>query len=85
MSHTIKVAADGTVRMIYDDDLADVAKMLSSKWSGTMTIRRVSHVEPDADGRWWADLSPLNGPRLGPFTLRREALEAERKWIECRL
>ena len=30
-------------------------------------IRRASHVEPDEAGRWWADLSPVGGPRLGPF------------------
>ena len=39
--------------------------------------RRASHVEPDADGRWWADLSPVAGPRLGPFEVRSAALDAE--------
>ena len=32
--------------------------------------------------RWWADMMPMNGPVLGPFDTRSEALEAERVWID---
>ena len=49
---------------------------------GAMQIRRASHVEPDANGRWWADLSPVGGPRLGPFGLRSQVLHAERQWLD---
>jgi hypothetical protein len=49
---------------------------------GEMTIRRASHVEPDAQGRWWADLAPVGGPALGPFSLRSVALKAESDWLE---
>jgi hypothetical protein len=49
---------------------------------GELTIRRASHVEPDQDGRWWADLAPVGGPRLGPFGFRSEALQAEAGWID---
>lgn len=28
-------------------------------------------------GKWWADLSPVFGPVLGPFDTRQEAIEAE--------
>jgi hypothetical protein len=49
---------------------------------GPVTIRRVSQVEPDAEGRWHADLSPVGGPRLGPFPLRSQALAAEVRWLE---
>ena len=49
---------------------------------GPISIRRASHVEPDSEGKWWADLAPVNGPKLGPFTKRSEALEAERAWLE---
>ena len=52
---------------------------------GVAAIRRASHVEPDDQGRWWADLSPSQGPRLGPFALRSTALDAERQWLEARL
>ncbi len=31
---------------------------------------------------WWADLLPVNGPVLGPFSTRSEALEAELRWLE---
>ena len=48
---------------------------------GSLQIRRASHVEPDGDGRWFADLSPVIGPCLGPFQFRSDALAAEAAWI----
>lgn len=48
---------------------------------GDVTIRRASHVEPDEAGRWWADLAPSHGPRLGPFVARSAALLAEANWL----
>ncbi len=48
---------------------------------GRLSIQRASHVEPDADGRWLADLSPLHGPLLGPFESRSQALAAEQTWL----
>lgn len=50
---------------------------------GPLTIARASHVEPDDLGRWWADLAPVDGPRLGPFELRSQALEAEVAWLNA--
>jgi hypothetical protein len=50
---------------------------------GSLDVRRASHVEPDSLGQWWADLSPVNGPRLGPFDLRSQALLAEQSWLEA--
>ena len=49
---------------------------------GRLDIHRASHVEPDGSGRWHADLSPVQGPVLGPFDRRSEALAAEREWLE---
>ena len=49
---------------------------------GQVSISRASHVEPDAQGRWWADLTPVHGPTLGPFSLRSDALAAEVAWLE---
>lgn len=49
---------------------------------GTATIRRASHVEPDEQMRWLADMSPSNGPVLGPFDSRAEALQAEVLWLK---
>jgi hypothetical protein len=49
---------------------------------GQVSVTRGSHVEPTADGQWWADLAPVCGPVLGPYALRSEALAAERQWLE---
>jgi hypothetical protein len=68
------VDAGGSVRCIYDEEL-DLREI------GTLKITRASHVEPDAEGYWWADMGPLDGPMLGPFRSRSEALEAERGWL----
>jgi hypothetical protein len=69
------IRPDGTVRAIYDDSI-DLGAI------GTPTIMRASHVEPDHEGRWLADLAPVGGPVLGPFDRRVQALEAEREWLE---
>ena len=71
--HTIKIS-NGHVQFVYDDALAELLD------AGAATVRRVSHVEP-APGGWTADMSPVNGPVLGPFGLRAEALAAERAWL----
>jgi hypothetical protein len=52
---------------------------------GSLTIARASSVEPDDQGRWWADLGPVDGPRLGPCDRRSQALDAERMWLEQHL
>ena len=71
----LTIETNGVVRCIYDE-----AINLSA--IGTLTISRASHVEPDGEGRWWADLGPVKGPVLGPFVHRSEALAAERSWLE---
>lgn len=65
----------GLVRCIYDETIT-LAEL------GSLTIARGSHVEPNCDGCWLADLSPVSGPTLGPFACRSAALEAERDWLE---
>lgn len=64
----------GIVRTIYHE-------AISLQLLGTLQITRASHVEPDAQAQWWADLSPSHGPRLGPFPNRSEALQAEHDWL----
>ena len=68
------VQPDGAVRCIYDE-----AINLSAL--GRVRIKRGSHVEPDVDGRWIADLAVSGGPRLGPYYRRSDALDAERRWL----
>jgi hypothetical protein len=68
------VGVDGMARCIYDEAL-DLREL------GKLQITRASHVEPDRDGFWWADMGPVDGPVLGPFAERSAALLAERAWI----
>jgi hypothetical protein len=67
--------ADGRVRCIYGEQI-DLATL------GDLHIIRASHVEPGPDGFWYADLSLVEGPILGPFTKRSDALAAEVAWLE---
>jgi hypothetical protein len=69
------IDARGTIRCLYDEAI-DLSAL------GSPSIRRASHVEPDAAGRWWADLTPIGGPTLGPLGRRSDALDAERAWLD---
>lgn len=68
------VSASGIVRCIYGEAI-DLAAI------GEVNITRASHVEPTHDGNWLADLSPVDGPVLGPFPIRSDALAAESAWL----
>jgi len=72
----IVIQPDGAARAIYSEEF-DLRSL------GRPRIVRASHVEPDADGQWLADLGPLDGPVLGPFDSRSEALAAENAWLEA--
>ena len=69
------VSPDGTIRAIYAEEI-DLCIL------GHPVIVRASHVDPDEAGRWIADLTPVNGPILGPFDRRSDALAAEQSWLE---
>ena len=68
------IEAGGDVRAVYEETI-DLATL------GRLSLERASHVEPDADARWTADLRPVGGPRLGPFRGCSEALAAEGAWL----
>jgi hypothetical protein len=72
---TVVISHSGQVRCLYAEGI-ELATL------GPSTINRASHVEPDSDGQWWADLAPIRGPKLGPFSRRSQALEAETAWLE---
>jgi hypothetical protein len=80
MTNEMELVVDvgGDVRCIYDEEL-DLREL------GKLQITRASHVEPDAEGLWWADMGPSAGPVLGPFRSRSEALKAEREWLAGRV
>ena len=68
------VSSKGVVRCLYEEAFPIAAL-------GGLHITRASHVEPDSTGQWYADLEPVDGPRLGPFERRSQALTAEREWL----
>ncbi len=70
----IVVGTDGVVNCVYGE-----AIQLTEL--GATNIKRASHVEPNPDGLWVADLSPVQGPKLGPFQNRTSALKAETDWL----
>ena len=72
----LRVDPRGQVTCLYSE-VIDLASL------GSLSIRRASHVEPNAQGRWLADLSPVAGPVLGPFDKRSQALQAEVSWLEA--
>ena len=69
------ISPAGAIRCVYGEEV-DLHAL------GKLSIARGSHVEPTRDCRWTADLSPVDGPVLGPFGQRSEALLAERQWLE---
>ncbi len=62
----------GVLRTLYDETL-DLALL------GPLTITRASRIEPDPQGQWWAEI--VEGPPLGPFRQRSQALAAEIQWL----
>jgi hypothetical protein len=71
----IIIEPGGAVRCVYSEAI-DLTAL------GSPVISRASHVEPDQDGHWLADLSPVGGPVLKGFNRRSEALAAEAEWLE---
>lgn len=72
---SLRISPNGQITLIYSDKFKGLMD------NGDTNIKRASHVEPIGD-KWYADLSPVNGPILGPYELRQEALDAELQWLE---
>jgi hypothetical protein len=70
----IVIRLDGTAHCLYGESI-DLRQL------GTLAIERASYVEPDVDGNWRADLAPQQGPLLGPYPSRAQALAAEEAWL----
>jgi len=70
----LHIGPTGGIRCVYSEEV-------NLHELGRLSIQRGSHVEPTTDGYWTADLSPVNGPILGPFTTRTAALVAEEAWL----
>lgn len=78
MGELILTIKGDEIQGIYDE-------LLDLRGLGQVSIRRASMVEPDEEGRWWADMGLSGGPVLGPFSLRSQALAAEVEWLEKRI
>jgi hypothetical protein len=70
------IKPNGALRCIYGEEI-DLHAL------GSPSVSRASHVEHDRHGRWFADMSPVDGPKLGPFKQRSDALTAESAWLEA--
>ena len=74
----LTILSNGNLRAVYADDF-------NFSSLGSASVRRASHVEPNEQGDWIADLSPVGGPRLGPFHRRADAIRAETDWLNCNI
>ncbi len=66
------IRPNGDITTLYTE-LLDLSAL------GALNIARASHVEPDQFGQWFADV--IDGPKLGPFPRRSDALAAEVAWL----
>ena len=71
----LSISPQGDIRGIYNDDFPWLEL-------GKALVQRASNVEPDHLGLWWADLFLSNGPKIGPFARRSDAIAAEIRWLE---
>jgi hypothetical protein len=71
---------NGTAQCLYSDNI-DLGQL------GALDIKRASHVEPDPEnpGMWYADMSPVGGPRMTGFKSRATALFAEETWLNLKM
>jgi hypothetical protein len=85
----VVVPPGGEARWIHDDRTTEFMAA-----AGQPVIRRASHVDQWADlsttaqaatagpqEGWFADLSPVSGPVLGPFRTHDEAIRTEIHWL----
>lgn len=78
MEPEIFILADGTVKFLYYDELKPLLDI------GNVEVSRASHIDPEKTEnglKWFVDLAPVGGPKLGPFETRDEAIAAEIDWL----
>jgi len=88
---TIIIDDDGTIRHLvgaFDDDaLGVITGHYRNSWVGGWGDLPLQAQQWLAASftydplPWWADMSPVDGPVLGPFTTRDDALKAETEWL----
>jgi hypothetical protein len=74
----IIVVEGGIVKYLYNENFEPI--------EGKTTITRASHVEPEENGKWSVDLSPINGEVVKGFDKRSDALKYEEgrvnQWLQ---
>lgn len=75
----LNISSSGVIQFVYDD------LMLPLLDGGSAQVRRVSNVEPDPYGGWFADLSSVRGPLLSGYKRRDEAIAAEVAYLNGEL
>ncbi len=79
----LAISADGDLLAIYNDDLRELINQ------GHAEIVRASHVEPcqctEHEGRGLWSVQMVNGPLLGCFSSRDDALAAETEYLAAQL
>jgi hypothetical protein len=86
---------DGVIEFIYDDELAELTGEGVTSIRRVSHVEPVNLVDTaktiwrsgsngEGDVGWEADMSPVNGPVLGPFATRGAALTAEVTWLKTR-
>lgn len=78
MKRRVVKISGGAIQFLLDDKMQALAKL------GKVEASRASHVEPEVingEVKWFADLSPVRGPKLGPFDTRTIALDKEVAWL----
>ena len=73
----LSISRSGSITAIYDDVHADLMT------KGKAQVRRASNVEPAPQGGWTATMT--DGTVLGPYRLRKDALDAEVAYLESKL
>lgn len=78
MEYDVFIRPDGTICALYYDELKPLLEC------GDAEVKRASHVDPemtDSGLKWFVDLAPSDGPKLGPFETRADAIDAEIQWL----
>lgn len=66
---------DGCIKHIYNEDI-DLSSI------GEQQVKRASVVDPEDNGKWFADLSLSGGQKVTGFDKRSDALKYEINYLE---
>lgn len=59
----------------------DLSQAALSQCSHARLVAENYQITEEAKNKWFADMTPVRGPVLGPYDMRQEALDAEVAWL----